>query len=55
MPKPSLKKPDIEFVPDAWERFERLVKSAAKTQDRTTGLGLRRRRQLSSPDERKPR
>jgi hypothetical protein len=30
MPKPSPKKPDIEFAPDAWERFERLVKSAAE-------------------------
>jgi hypothetical protein len=30
MPKPSPKKPDIEFAPDAWSRFERLVKSAAK-------------------------
>lgn len=30
MPKPSPKKPEIEFAPDAWERFERLVKSAAK-------------------------
>jgi hypothetical protein len=30
MPKPSPKKPDIEFAPDAWARFERLVKSAAK-------------------------
>jgi hypothetical protein len=30
MPKPSPKKPDIEFAPDAWERFESLVKSAAK-------------------------
>lgn len=32
MPKPSPKKPDpdTEFAPDAWERFERLVKSAAK-------------------------
>jgi hypothetical protein len=30
MPKPSPKKPDIEFAADAWERFERLVKSAAK-------------------------
>ena len=30
MPKPSLQKPDIEFAPDAWERFESLVKSAAK-------------------------
>jgi hypothetical protein len=30
MPKPSPKKPDSEFAPDAWERFERLVKSAAE-------------------------
>jgi hypothetical protein len=30
MPKPSPKKPEIEFAPDAWERFESLVKSAAK-------------------------
>jgi hypothetical protein len=30
MPKPSPKKPDIEFEPDAWARFETLVKSAAK-------------------------
>jgi hypothetical protein len=30
MPKPSPKKPDPEFAPDAWERFERLVQSAAK-------------------------
>jgi hypothetical protein len=30
MPKPSPEKPDIEFAPDAWERFETLVKSAAK-------------------------
>jgi hypothetical protein len=31
MPKPSPKKPDdIEFAPDAWERFERLVKAGAK-------------------------
>jgi len=30
MPKPSPKKPDLEFAPDAWERFGRLVKSAAK-------------------------
>ena len=31
MPKPSPKKPDkLEFAPDAWERFESLVKSAAK-------------------------
>jgi hypothetical protein len=30
MPKPSPQKPDVEFAPDAWERFERLVKSAAK-------------------------
>lgn len=30
MPKPSPKKPHIEFAPDAWERFERLVKAGAK-------------------------
>jgi hypothetical protein len=30
MPKPSPKKLDIEFEPDAWARFETLVKSAAK-------------------------
>lgn len=34
MPKPSPKKPPdslkIEFEPDAWERFESLVRSAAK-------------------------
>jgi hypothetical protein len=30
MPKPSPKKPKLEFAPDAWERFESLVKSAAK-------------------------
>jgi hypothetical protein len=30
MPKPSPKKPDIEFEPDAWARFETLIKSAAK-------------------------
>jgi hypothetical protein len=30
MPKPSSKKPEIEFAPDAWERFERLVKAGAK-------------------------
>lgn len=31
MPKPSpKKKPKLEFAPDAWERFESLVKSAAK-------------------------
>ena len=34
MPKPSPKKlhdlNNIEFAPDAWERFESLVKSAAK-------------------------
>jgi hypothetical protein len=34
MPKPSPKKPapspKLEFEPDAWERFESLVKSAAK-------------------------
>jgi hypothetical protein len=33
MPKSSPKKPALlqdEFAPDAWERFERLVKSAAK-------------------------
>ena len=31
MPKSSPKKPDkLEFAPDAWERFESLVKSAAK-------------------------
>ena len=30
MPKPSPEKPEIEFEPDAWERFESLVKSAAK-------------------------
>jgi len=30
MPKPSPKKPVLEFAPDAWERFESLVKSAAK-------------------------
>jgi hypothetical protein len=29
--KPSPKKPEkLEFAPDAWERFESLVKSAAK-------------------------
>lgn len=35
MPKPSPKKPTVaslqdEFEPDAWERFESLVKAAAK-------------------------
>ena len=31
MPKTSPKKPhEIEFEPDAWTRFETLVKSAAK-------------------------
>ena len=30
MPKPSPKTPNLEFAPDAWERFESLVKSAAK-------------------------
>jgi len=30
MAKPSPKKPKLEFAPDAWERFESLVKSAAK-------------------------
>jgi hypothetical protein len=30
MPKPSPEKPKIEFEPDAWARFETLVKSAAK-------------------------
>ena len=35
MPKPSPKKPDkLEFAPDAWERFESLVKSAAKMEPR---------------------
>ena len=30
MPKPSPKKSKLEFAPDAWERFESLIKSAAK-------------------------
>jgi hypothetical protein len=30
MPKSSPQKPDLEFAPDAWKRFESLVKSAAK-------------------------
>jgi len=35
MPKPSPKKPanpspKLEFEPDAWERFETLIRSAAK-------------------------
>ena len=34
MPKPSPKKPakspKLEFAPDAWERFESLIRSAAK-------------------------
>jgi hypothetical protein len=30
MRKPSFKKPEIEFEPDAWARFESLVKSAAR-------------------------
>lgn len=31
MKKPASKKPDmIELAPDAWARFERLTKSAAK-------------------------
>jgi len=29
-PKPTPKAPKLEFASDAWERFESLVKSAAK-------------------------
>jgi hypothetical protein len=29
-PRASEKKPEIELAPDAWPRFERLIKDAAK-------------------------
>jgi hypothetical protein len=29
-PKKATKKPDIELVPDAWPRFEKFIKEAAK-------------------------
>lgn len=56
-PKTTPKAPKLEFEPDAWERFESLVKSAAKMGPRPhDGSQPKAKKPVnSSPAMKKPR